>query len=409
MKIEIIMIIALMLSVNNAKSQVSGCTDPLATNFDSLATINDGSCVYNSITINPSASVNLPAILLETSGLIFWDNRFWTHNDSDDTNIYAFDSNNVNNYQSYLLSGVINTDWEEISQDDNYLYIGDFGNNANGNRTDLKILRIDKNSVHSNSPIIDTINFSYSNQTDFTPTGANNTDFDCESFIVSNDSIYLFTKQWVSNKTSLYSFPKIKGTHIANYSATLDVRGLITGAVYSESKRLIVLCGYSSLLQPFIYLLYDFSDKAFLSGNKRKINLSLPFHQVEGITTNTGLIYYITNEKFVKSVMTIPAKLQTLDLSAYLSSYLNSIIANVPFSYNNNILIYPIPSEKFINICIDNELIGEQYSLFDYQGKLLLTGLLRDAKTVINVEQLQKGEYILIIGNDKQQFRRFIK
>jgi len=85
-------------------------------------------------------------------------------------------------------------------QDKDYLYVGDFGNNLNGNRTDLKILRIRKNSVLVNPLKIDTINFSYSNQTNFTPTGTNNTDFDCEAFIVASDSIYLFTKQWISKR-----------------------------------------------------------------------------------------------------------------------------------------------------------------------------------------------------------------
>jgi hypothetical protein len=62
---------------------------------------------------------------------------------------------------------VKNTDWEEISQDSSYIYVGDFGNNYQGNRTDLHILRIEKKSFLLNQPIIDTISFSYSNQTDF--------------------------------------------------------------------------------------------------------------------------------------------------------------------------------------------------------------------------------------------------
>jgi len=407
--IRLLRALVFMLPVNIAKAQVSGCTDPLALNFNSLATQNDGTCVYNLLSITPSLSENLPAVMIETSGLVAWNNKLWTHNDSQDNNIYAFDTNNVNNYQSYALPGLINTDWEEISQDDTYFYIGDFGNNTNGNRTDLKIFRIEKNSVLLNSPIIDTINFAYSNQTDFTATGGNNTDFDCESFIISTDSIYLFTKQWISQKTSIYSIPKTIGTHIANYRSTLDVQGLITGAVYKESQGLIVLCGYTNLLQPFIYLLYDFSGVNFLGANKRKINLSLSFHQVEGITTNSGLIYYISNEKFVQLPISIPAKLHVLDLSSYLSNYLNNIITNVVPSHGNDVFIYPVPSGKLIYIRVDNKLIGEEYSIFDYQGKIVLAGLLNETNTAVNIEQLNKGVYLIKLGNDSRQIKKLIK
>lgn len=93
--------------------------------------------------------------------------------------------------EDYLIE--TNIDWEEISQDADFVYVGDFGNNHNGIRADLHILRITKESILSDHSVIETINFSYSNQTDFAPAGSNNTDFDCEAFIASNGSIFLFT------------------------------------------------------------------------------------------------------------------------------------------------------------------------------------------------------------------------
>jgi hypothetical protein len=99
---------------------------------------------------------------------------------------------------------------------------------------------------------VDTIWFTYSNQTDFTATSGNNTNFDCEAFIVSSDSIYLFTKQWLNQQSTIYVLPKIPGTYSAQLKATIPVNGLITGANYQEEKRLITLIGYSSLLQPFL-------------------------------------------------------------------------------------------------------------------------------------------------------------
>ena len=95
----------------------------------------------------------------------------------------------------------------------------------------------------------------------------------------------------------------------------------MTGATYLEAKKLIVLCGYTKLGKPFLYLLYDFKDHDFLSGNKRRINIGLAFHQIEGITTIDGLHYYLTNEALVrKPVLNIPQQIHYFDLSPILKN-----------------------------------------------------------------------------------------
>jgi hypothetical protein len=51
---------------------------------------------------------------------------------------------------------VVNKDWEEISQDSTYFYIGDFGNNVSGNRKDF-IFKNRKESLALDVPKIDTL------------------------------------------------------------------------------------------------------------------------------------------------------------------------------------------------------------------------------------------------------------
>ena len=195
-------ILFFLLCITATYSQISGCTDALAKNFDPNATHNDGSCIYDFVKIKPESSQKLSDSLVETSGLIDFDHLFWTHNDDHDTTIYGLNSNGKIQ-KKIKLEKVKNNDWEEISQDSSYIYIGDFGNNYQGNRKDLQLLRIEKKSFLSNNPVIDTIAFSYSNQTDFSIKKGNTTNFDCEAFVVSQDSIYLFTKQWSQNQTSV--------------------------------------------------------------------------------------------------------------------------------------------------------------------------------------------------------------
>ncbi|MBW6478169.1 MAG: T9SS type A sorting domain-containing protein [Bacteroidales bacterium] len=401
-----------MVIMGHITAQNSGCTDPLATNYDSLATQNDGSCLYSSAIISVETSWDLPETMIETSGLIIWDERIWTHNDDTDINLYAFDTTDVQNYEAFPLTGTVNNDWEEISQDNDYVYIGDFGNNANGNRTDLKILRIEKNSLLTSSPLIDTLHFSYSLQTDFSPAGPNNTDFDCEAFIVTTDSIYLFTKEWISQKTSIYSLPKEPGTYVAQFRDSYDLAGLVTGSTFLEDNDLIVLSGYSALLQPFLFLLYDFQPLDFFSGNKRKITVNLPFHQVEGIATEDGLSYFISNEYFSYSVITVPQKLHLIDLTAFLGHYLTDTTVNITdneqYEYDT-LVIYPNPATQILNIEYEDHLTGASYAIFDLSGRKILSGKLDPGSVTIDIGDFKPGTYLFIVEQPEYIIRKIIR
>ncbi len=393
----------LLLFVNGyyTNAQINGCTDPLATNYDSLATSNDGSCLYNVTSVSPITTWSLPDIMVETSGLIFWNQKFWTHNDNSDTNIYSFDTINISNYQSFPLNSTSNIDWEEISQDSSYIYVGDFGNNANGNRTNLKILRIEKNSLLTNVPIIDTINFNYSLQTDYTAIGSNNTNFDCESFIVTQDSIYLFTKEWVSKATTIYSLPKLSGSYVAQARQSYYVDGLITGATFLEDKKLIVLCGYSQVLQPFLFMLYDFESQNFFNGNKRKILLNMSMHQVEGIATEDGITYYVTNEKVGQ---TVPQQIHKIDLAEYFYSPVN-----VTENQSEVFEIAPNPVIDFVEITITPNQIGKEYLILDFTGQVVQQGVLNEKQSRLNLKNLSPGTYVIAINKPGSINRKIIK
>lgn len=313
-------IILFFFFISITQAQTKGCTDPLATNFDPKATENNGSCEYATTRIKAIFSKRLSDSIAETSGLVASNHILWTHNDDRSTLLYGLNTEGKI-IKKTNLEKVTNIEWEEISQDSLYFYIGDIGNNISGNRKDLHILRIDKQSFANHKPVIDTIAFSYDNQSDFTPKKeVNTTDFDCEAFVVLQDNIYLFTKQWVSEKTNVYRLPKTPGTHIAQFQETLNVQGLVTGATILPQKKGIVLCGYSHYMQPFVYLLYDYKNNDFSSGNKRKIKVSLLFHQIEAITTEDGKHFYLTNEAVKKSLIDNPQKIHTIDLSPYLKN-----------------------------------------------------------------------------------------
>jgi hypothetical protein len=310
-------VIIFLLQPLYMQSQVSGCTDRKAQNYNPSATQNDGSCSYKKTTVERKQSIDVSNKIRETSGLIHWNNKLWTHNDDTDTNLYALDTVNGNIVETYALPNTVNTDWEEMAQDEDYIYIGDFGNNAQGNRTNLTILKIEKNSIITHNPAIEYIHFKYPNQTNFEKQKANTTNFDCEAFLITKDSICLFTKEWTSKKTTLYTLPKVPGDYIAQQKETFDVKGLITGVNYIPEKKRLVFCGYTKNGTPFIYLFYDFKDYHFFSGNKRRINLKPRFQQIEGISSLDGVRYYLTNEHLKFLTIDNLQKMQMFDLSNF--------------------------------------------------------------------------------------------
>jgi hypothetical protein len=400
-----------VLSVLKLNAQLTGCTDPLALNYNAAAQLNDGSCSYPTTSVNVTNSLDLPASLQESSGLIYYNNAIWTHNDNSDLKLYQLNPNDASQIATQTILNCNNTDWEEITQDANFIYVGDFGNNSSGNRTDLHILRIAKNSLFTSSLSVDTIWFTYSNQTDFSATIGNNTNFDCEAFIVSSDSIYLFTKQWLNQQSTIYVLPKLPGTYSAQLKATIPVNGLITGANFQEEKRLITLIGYSGLLQPFLYLLYDFQGTNFESGNKRKVGLNLPFHQTEGITSENGIDYYVSNEYFSNAFVATPQKLHTLNLSNFLQPYINSLTNHIEtLNESYNLTLTPNPTNQSISIHSEN-LTFKTIVISTNFGKIVQQTSGNEAnEATLNVASLLPGSYFLsVISNKGILNRNFIK
>lgn len=381
-------------------AQISGCTDPLANNYNPAATINDGTCTYPPSSISPSRSINLPSIINETSGLVIDGDSVWTHNDDADINLYRFSIKDIG-YSAFPLKGAKNIEWEDMSSDEVYFYLGDFGNNSAGNRTDLRILRVKKTDVLKGSMAFDTIRFAYEDQIISGSQAANTTDFDCEAMAVIGDSIVVFSKMWTTQISVIYTIPKQPGSYIAKKKATLDIGGLITGACAIPNKQLILLCGYSRLLQPFLYLLYDFPGTEYHAGNKRKVSLNIPFHQVEGIATSNGLMTYCTNEKLVQSFLEINPAFHSLDLTNLLKQYLQGGNVNIAHEDPQHDIQITNNRDHTI-ISVHPRLIGTPYRLLTLQGDVILSSMIETQSFSLPTENLSSGYYLL-------QYKPYVK
>ena len=248
------------------------CNDPVAKNYNPNASGDTTCCIYRKA--KPEARTKLVDKLSETSGLLFANNRVWTHNDSGGApELYAVDTTNGAILQTVVLDGATNVDWESITRNETYFFVGDMGNNR-GDRKNLRIYRFPLAALESVANPIhvspETIAFTYSDQTDFTSRDKHT--FDCEAFVYYQNQFYLFTKNWADYRCNLYTLSATPGTQQAQPAGSFDARGLITGADLSPSGQEIVLVGYRGL-EVFLWQLLNFSGKAPLAGDRKLVKL----------------------------------------------------------------------------------------------------------------------------------------
>lgn len=371
-----------------------GCTDPLAQNYDASAIQNDGSCNYAATNVVYPLVDTLAIELPESSGLEFWDQLLWSHNDSDNSSrFYGFDTLTGLISRSVLIENSPQIDWEDMTKDESHFYIGDVGNNA-GTRTNLKILKISFDSLSGNT--LDTvqaefIHFSYPDQTDFSGVNTNH-NFDCEALIFFNDSLHLFSKNRSNGYTKHYVLPTTPGTYVATFIDSVFVDGQITSAAFS-SDSILLLIGYKPpAYSPFAFLAWDYQQTDLFSGNKRRLQLGsvLTMGQQEGVCFSSGKKGFISSEQV--TALNQVSRYFSFDLSSL-------IVSTVGLNENQSPLwnIYPNPFQEtfFIEGLKLNEL-GEIRFVNALGVSLPFTLNQLDDETIeLNTEQLSNGWYFL--------------
>ncbi len=255
----------------------------------------------------------LPELVNETSGLIFYNGKLITHNDSGNSaELFEIDTVSLEVTRVIQIQNALNHDWEDITQDNSYIYIGDIGNN-NGDRTDLAIYRIRKSDFDSSESVpAERIGFAYEDQLSFNP--GDNSDWDAEALTIMHGQLTVFTKEWQRNGSTAYAIPNTPGDHIAINLGSSPATGLITAATYNELTNILYLLGYSSQLQPFLIRFADPPGPFSFGGTGEKNDLGIGFAQAEGIGFVDENTYYITSERFQNETPSIllPARLYRL-------------------------------------------------------------------------------------------------
>jgi len=327
----------------------------------------------------------------ESSGLIYLNNTFITHNDSDNApNLYEFNSATGNITRTVHIANAQNKDWEDLAIDETFIYIADFGNNQ-GNRTDLKIYRIsiaDYTTTPNDTVYADSILFSYADQTDFT-SSTFSTKYDAEALIAFRDSLFIFTKDWSNSTTRIYSIPKTPGNYSSVKQDSINTGFLVTGADFDTINQKIVLIGYSFNSATVLEI-------SNITGKISEATLS-PFalncsesYQVEGVAYANNNCLHISAEQHSSGAA---ALYELCTPNVAVDEYLIKPVS-----------IYPNPVSHVLNINIDS---NAYYTVYSGNGKSIISS----SKTELEVSNLKNGIYFIVIFSPEFGSRtfRFIK
>lgn len=132
--------------------------------------------------------------LNEISGIeIYQDSIFFAINDGGNEDIIYVLSKNYKLLKRVKIEKFKNVDWEDLTMDNEFLYIADIGNNSN-KRKNIKIARIKIQDLLKEDKVIPEImNISYKQQVQFPPS-TDNLYYDAETLISDGNSLFIFTK-----------------------------------------------------------------------------------------------------------------------------------------------------------------------------------------------------------------------
>ena len=260
---------------------LSSCSDiPEDQNFDSAEIIE---------------TVVLPKIINETSGLEILNEVFITHNDSGgEPSLYFFNLSgeiiNSIKLEKESFWEIYNNDWEDITADEDYIYIADTGNNF-GIRDNLNIIKVKISDFSIDSKI----DIFYSDQKSFFPSSKHK--YDAEALLIIEDKIALFSKDRDSLNTDLYLIDnKVKGKQELSSVAKFNVNTLITGGDYDSDTGILALVSYSSKGEQYLILFEDFDIDNPRNNSFKKYSIPIERAQIEAVKIISEKLFWVTSE-----------------------------------------------------------------------------------------------------------------
>ena len=246
--------------------------------------------------LKPEFASFLDGKVAETSGLIFFDNIFWTINDSGNPNIlYRIDPKSGAVVSEVFIENSKNIDWEELTQDQTYIYIADIGDNSL-KRDEKQIYRIKKtdviNAKNGGSVNSEVILFSYPN------VDGKAVHYDAEALVSFNGLLHIFTKDFF--ETHHFTLTPQPGKSTVTFVEKFKTNGQVTGAAINPENNTLVMVGYLGFGQRLFWEFKGFDKNSFFKASKRFFSLGAleEAGQMEAVCFSSEKTIFISNENF---------------------------------------------------------------------------------------------------------------
>ncbi len=270
--------------------------------------------------LKPDSSGVMSPVILGTSGLVFVDGTFWTHDDAGGCAVlYRIGDTSKKRTRELWLRGAANGDWEDLAQAAGQIYIADIGNNTDTARPYLRVYRFNvSETMHKpkrRSRWVEEyglVRFVFPGGTTAKrmPLKDLKHTWNSEAMAVVGNLIYLFTKENCDSAvvargeciTRIYTLDLAnftgmdKDTLTVVYAGEMIVDGPITGAAYNQQRDRLALVGNKHrTYMPFVTIIDNFSQ----TGSRMALGthmLSMQCAQVEAATWGPGGALYLSNE-----------------------------------------------------------------------------------------------------------------
>ena len=236
------------------------------------------------------SEIKLPSSVYETSGLEKVDNNLITLNDSGNQPVLYYLNESGELIFERNFSQLQNNDWEDLTVDDENIYIADIGNNFD-TRKNLRIIKAPFGSADNSFEII---NFYYPEQEDFS--FKQNSKYDAEGIISVKNKLLIFTKNRAKKITEIYKLSKNPGNYKAELIGEINIESIVTGADYNKKLKLLVLTSTKDFNEYYIHKIKNFNISKLKNLKIDTFKIPIGKTQVESIKIIDKNNFWITSE-----------------------------------------------------------------------------------------------------------------
>ena len=236
------------------------------------------------------SEIELPISVYETSGLEIVNNNLITINDSGNpSNLYYLNQDGELLFRR-MFNELKNNDWEDLTADEEFIYIADIGNNFDTREN----LRIIKTPINPENKSFELINFYYPEQEDFSFNQLSM--YDAEGLISVANYLLIFTKNRAKKITEIYRVPKKAGNYKAKLIGEINIESIVTAADYNKKLSLLVLTSTKDFNEYYMHKIKNFNITKLKNLKTDTYKIPIGKTQVESIKIIDKNNFWITSE-----------------------------------------------------------------------------------------------------------------